>query len=180
MAFLDFEALIKATAERLGYDPAALAAQAWQESRFEPGAVSPAGAKGIVQFMPGTWAWAKTMGWIPAAAVAEDPAANLQAAVCYMRWLLDRYKGAADPQPLAFAAYNCGQGNVDKAIKASNRTDWDGVRAFLPAETQAYVPIIMGRVAYFRELMGLAAAAIPAGVLILGGLLAFFLIRRVV
>lgn len=178
MSFADFQGLIQATAARLGYDPAVLAAQAWQESRFNPYAVSPAGARGIVQFMPGTWAWAQDMGWIPRGANIEDPAMNLQAAVHFMGWLLNRYKSAADPLPLALAAYNAGPGNVDKAINATQRTDWDGIRANLPAETQGYVPVIMGRIGYFRDLIGVAAFALPTAGLVVLGLLAFIVLRR--
>lgn len=178
MSFEDFRSLIHETAQRQGYDAAALAAQAWQESRFNPMAVSKAGARGIMQFMPGTWTWAQQMGWVPKGADVHDPALNLLAGVRFMQWLLNRYKGAADPLPLALAGYNAGQGTVDKAISSAGRTDWDGIRARLPAETQAYVPLIMGRVAFYRSAFGAAKVAIPG---LAVGLLVFLgtvLLRR--
>lgn len=161
MSFETFRALIAETAGRTGYDAALLAAQAWQESRFNPVAVSPAGARGLMQFMPKTWVWAQEMGWVPKGANITDPALNLLGGVRYMQWLLNRYKGAADPLPLALAAYNAGQGTVDKAISATKRTDWDGVRTHLPGETQGYVPVILGRVAFYRSAFGVAKVAIP-------------------
>lgn len=170
MSFEAFRALIQETAQRTGYDAALLAAQAWQESRFNPMAVSKAGARGIMQFMPGTWTWAQQMGWAPKGADIHDPALNLLAGVRYMQWLLNRYKGAADPLPLALAGYNAGQGTVDKAISAAGRTDWDGIRSRMPAETQGYVPVIMGRVAFYQSAFGVAKVAIPGAAV---GLLLF-------
>ncbi|HWQ08502.1 MAG TPA: lytic transglycosylase domain-containing protein [Holophaga sp.] len=164
MAFETYRALIAELADRQGYDAAVLAAQIWQESRFNPVAVSPAGAGGIMQFMPGTWAWAQQQGWIPAGSRREDPAMCIQAGIRYMKWLLDRYKGAADPLALALAGYNAGQGNVDKAIQKAQRTDWEGLKAFLPAETQAYVPAILARVATYRAIYGATKAAVKVAI----------------
>ena len=55
MSILSFAALIKTVADRYGYDAALLAAQAQQESAGNPSAKSPAGALGLMQFMPATW-----------------------------------------------------------------------------------------------------------------------------
>jgi len=178
MAFETYRTLIAELADRQGYDAAILAAQAWQESRFWPGAVSPAGASGIMQFMPATWAWAIQSGWIPAGSRREDPAMSLQAGIRYMKWLLNRYKGAEDPLPLALAGYNAGQGNVDKAIQKAQRTDWAGIRAYLPAETQAYVPAILARVSTYRTVYGAAKATVPALAVGLLALLFALLLRR--
>lgn len=180
MSFADFQGIIRSTAARLGYDAAVLAAQAWQESRFNPDAVSPAGARGLMQFMPSTWAWAQGMGWVPSGAYIGDPVLSLQGGVRYMRWLLDRYRSAATPLPLALAAYNAGQGTVDKAMQASRRTDWEGVQGHLPAETRAYVPAILGRVPFYRAIYGAAKVAIPGLAVGLLGFFGFLVFTRLV
>lgn len=178
MAFLDVKDQIRDRATAQGYDAALLAAQVAQESAFNPEASSKAGARGLMQFMPQTWAWAVTMGWIPQGVPVTDPRWSLQAGVSYMRWLLNRYKGHASPVELALAAYNAGQGTVDKAIKATNRSDWEGVRGALPTESQDYVPKILGRVPYYRAIFGAAAVAIPGLAVGLGAFLLVFLYRR--
>lgn len=178
MAFETYRALIAELAAARGYDAAVLAAQIWQESRFNPMAVSPAGARGLMQFMPKTWEWARTMGWVPRGANINDPGLNIQAGIRYMQWLLTRYRAATHPLQLALAGYNCGQGNVDKAISSSGRSDWDGVKPFLPAETRDYVPKIMNRIATYRAVYGAAKAALPGVAIGLIAILVTLLLRR--
>lgn len=169
MAFLELKSLIEQVAKRYGYDPALLAGQAWQESRFNPTARSKAGAMGLMQFMPGTWAdWGRGMN-------PDDPAASADAGVRYMRHLLTYYAKAAEPVSVALAAYNWGMGNVDKAIQKSGRTDWQGLAPFLPDETRAYVPLILNRAAFYKAafITGIAGPAVA-----LLGLLVFLIARR--
>jgi soluble lytic murein transglycosylase-like protein len=174
MAFTDVQPLILATAQAHGYDPALLAAQAHQESRFNPSAVSPVGARGLMQFMPATWA-----DWGQGRAI-EDPAASLDAGARYMSFLISRYKGLGSVHPvqLALAAYNWGMGHVDRVMKTANRSDWDGVVAYLPAETQSYVPSILGRLPMYRAAFGAAARALPGVVVGVLALLVFSLLRN--
>ena len=105
-------------------DPVLLAAMARTESSFQPGAVSPAGAQGLMQLMPGT---ARGLG------VADpfDPAQAVDGAARLMRDLIDRF-GRVDH---ALAGYNAGPGAVLR---------YDGVPPY--AETQGYVAKILALV----------------------------------
>lgn len=173
MSFLDFKPLIASIAAGHSYDAALLAAQAHTESAFNPSARSGAGAMGLMQFMPATWAeWG--LGKDP-----FDPAASLDAGVRYMRSLLSRYAGAAEPVALALAAYNVGMGNVDKAIKASGRTDWAGIVSYLPKETQDYVPKILDRAAFYKTVFVAGAVGLGGAGIALLAFLAFVVLRRV-
>jgi hypothetical protein len=97
----------------------------WQESRFHASAVSPAGAQGVAQFMPGT---AAERG-------LADPFDPEQAIPHAARLLADLAKTFGN-LGLAAAAYNGGPGRV---------TNWLQGRGGLPAETRNYVAIITGR-----------------------------------
>jgi hypothetical protein len=97
----------------------------WQESRFDSGAVSPAGAQGIAQFMPQTAA-------IRGLANAFEPLQALRESASYLRELRTTFRGSLG---LAAAAYNAGPAQVE-AWLAGHRS--------LPFETQAYVRIVTG------------------------------------
>jgi len=101
-----------------------LARLIWQESKFNPQAVSPAGAQGIAQFMPKT---ATGRGL----ADPFEPAAALHESAEFLRELRDRFGNLG----LAAAAYNAGPKRVQ---------DWLAKRSVLPRETQQYVHIITG------------------------------------
>ncbi|KQV63237.1 hypothetical protein ASC64_16605 [Nocardioides sp. Root122] len=106
-----------------GLDPALLVAVAQQESGFDPQAVSPAGAQGLMQLMPGT---AQGLG----VTNPFDPGQAIGGAA----QLLDSLIGRFGSTPLALAAYNAGPGAVLR---------YDGVPPY--PETQAYVTSIMSR-----------------------------------
>ena len=129
-----------------------LKAQIKAESAFNPDAVSPVGAMGLCQFMPGTWKeWEDgTPGIQPVQVGAKlidprDPEDAIQAQAFYMRWLLDLFAG--DEQK-TLAAYNWGPTNVRKAVQAKG-AEWSSL---LPDETQKYVARIQQ---YKREYKGL-------------------------
>lgn len=115
-----------------GFDPAAIAAEEgidpnlllrmmFQESRGRANAVSPKGARGLMQLMPGT---AEMLGVNP-----DDPEQNVRGGARYMRMMLEEFGTV----PLALAAYNAGPGNVRK---------YQGVPPF--EETRNYVATITG------------------------------------
>jgi membrane-bound lytic murein transglycosylase D len=122
------------------YDmPEELKAMAIIESALNPLAVSRAGAKGMWQFMYQT---AKMYGLHIDSFVDErlDPVKSADAAA---RYLQDAYEIFGDWN-LAIASYNCGAGNVNKAIRRSgSRAFWD-IWPFLPRETRGYVPAFVG------------------------------------
>ena len=99
-----YEPLIRQHASQRGVRPDLVRAVIQVESAFNPRAVSPKGAMGLMQLMPAT---AKQFGVID----AFNPAENIRAGVSYLRQLLDRYD---HDEQLALAAYNAGPGAVDK------------------------------------------------------------------
>lgn len=110
------------------------------ESALNPTAVSPAGATGIWQFMHGT---GKLYGLEVTSYVDDrrDPYKATEAAARHFR---DLYNIFGD-WGLAISAYNCGAGNVRKAIQRSGgKTDFWSVSPYLPRETQNYFPAFIG------------------------------------
>ncbi|MPZ57019.1 MAG: transglycosylase SLT domain-containing protein [Rhizobiales bacterium] len=99
----------------------------WQESRFDPRAISPVGAQGMAQFMPAT---AAAMGL----GNPFDPLQALQFSARLLRELLGQFGNLG----LAAAAYNAGPKRID---------DWLARRGELPAETRNYVESITGHAA---------------------------------
>jgi hypothetical protein len=97
----------------------------WQESRFDPAAVSPAGAQGVAQFMPATASWRGLANpFDPVEAIAKSAK------------LLHDLRHEFGNLGLAAAAYNAGPGRV---------RDWLAGRRGLPGETRAYVSIVTGQ-----------------------------------
>ena len=96
--------LIRTHSERLGIDPYLVFLVIEKESRFHPRAVSPKGAMGLMQLMPGT---ARRLG----VRKPFDPAENIRAGTQYMRELMTMFGGKVD---LVLASYNAGEGAVLK------------------------------------------------------------------
>jgi soluble lytic murein transglycosylase-like protein len=119
-----YEPLIRQHAGQRGVRPELVRAVIQVESAFNPRAVSPKGAMGLMQLMPAT---AKQFGVID----PFNPAENIRAGVSYLRQLLDRY---GHDEQLALAAYNAGPGAVDKY----------GSKVPPYKETQNYVQKITG------------------------------------
>ncbi len=116
--------LIALHADQNGLPRDFLARLIWKESRFNPNAVSPKGAQGIAQFMPGT---AEMRGL----ADPFDMAQAIPASAAYLAELEGRFGNLG----LAAAAYNSGEGRVSR---------WLSSGGFLPIETENYVLGILG------------------------------------
>jgi len=125
------EPLIQDVSARHGLDPALLRAIAHVESQFDSRAVSPAGARGLMQLMPAT---ARRYGTTDRA----DPAQNLDAGARYFKDLLNQYAGNL---ALALAAYNSGESNVERHARR--------VPPF--RETMLYVPEVLTRYESYRQ-----------------------------
>lgn len=115
---------IQVAATRFGIDRNLVDAVAWQESRYNPRALSTAGAMGVMQLMPGT---ARQLG----VRNPHDVEQNVVGGTAYLRQQLERF---GNNVPLALAAYNAGPGAVIK---------YGGIPPY--RETQDYVRQIMQR-----------------------------------
>jgi hypothetical protein len=118
-----------------------VAAVAWRESRFDPAAVSPKGARGVMQLMPET---ARRLG-----VDAGDPVANIDGGADYLARMIRRFDGDLTK---ALAAYNAGPEAVER---------YRGVPPY--AETNAYVRAVLDRV------NRLGGASITSGPGVAGG-----------
>jgi soluble lytic murein transglycosylase-like protein len=115
---------IQIAATRFGVDRNLVDAVAWQESRYNPRALSTAGAVGVMQLMPGT---ARQLG----VRNPHDVEQNVVGGTAYLRQQLERF---GNNVPLALAAYNAGPGAVIK---------YGGIPPY--RETQNYVRQIIQR-----------------------------------
>ena len=118
---------VEAAAARFDLPVALIEAVIEAESGGRPRAVSSAGAMGLMQLMPGTWA--QLRGRLALGADPFDPADNILAGAAYLKDLRDRY-GAIG----ALAAYNAGPGRYEASLAGRP----------LPLETRRYVDRITG------------------------------------
>jgi cell wall-associated NlpC family hydrolase len=127
LAGVPYADLFTRAGSRHGVDPALLAAVAQQESGFDASAVSPAGAQGLMQFMPAT---ARGLGVDP-----FDPASAVDGAARYLAELTEQF-GSTE---LGLAAYNAGPGTVSR---------YGGIPPY--AETQDYVRTVTSKAEAYR------------------------------
>ncbi|CAB1074724.1 Soluble lytic murein transglycosylase (EC [Olavius algarvensis Delta 1 endosymbiont] len=127
-----YSRFIKAAAHKHGFDWHLIAAQIYQESRFNPRAKSRAGARGMMQILPRT---ARSLGVKDSYNAVE----NINAGVRYLKRLYDNYSSIAgsDRMMLALAAYNAGRGHVEDARrlaaqKGLDPNSWDSLKKTLP------------------------------------------------
>ena len=112
------------------------------ESTWKPTALSWAAASGLWQFIPGT---GSRFGLQRTAYVDERNSFDeaTRASARYLKFLADRYNGNWE---LAMAAYNSGEGNVDRAVKRSGVMNFWSSYQYLPQETRNYVPNILATI----------------------------------
>jgi soluble lytic murein transglycosylase-like protein len=125
------DSYVTEAAKRNGLDPLLIYSVMHQESSFKSGAISPKGARGLMQLMPGTAARFGVTNIF-------DPKQNIEGGSRYMKFLLDRFDGDLS---LALAGYNAGEGAVEKY----------GWRIPPYAETQEYVRRISRRYSILRD-----------------------------
>lgn len=104
------------------------------ESSFNPSARSPVGAVGLYQLMPATAEWLGLK--LKPADERVDPSKNGEAAARYLRYLYKKFKN----WELTLAAYNAGEGRVQRLIDKHKTRHFDRLSPHMPAETQMYVP----------------------------------------
>ena len=125
--------------QAIGLDPKIAIRQLYAESAFNPNVMSckktsTAGAKGIAQFMPGTW---------PSYGGGGDPcniSDSLKAYVKFMKVLINRFPGRID---LAIAAYNSGPNKTAYAKALKNKTPFTELKGVIPAESYKYASSIL-------------------------------------
>jgi membrane-bound lytic murein transglycosylase MltF len=144
--------IIKRYAGQYEFDWLIIAAQAYQESRFDQSKRSPAGAVGVMQVLPSTAA-DKAVG-IPDVSTLEN---NIHAGVKYLNWLRQTYFSNEMISPLdrvlfSFAAYNAGPGNMKRARRHAKKLGFDPNRWFGNVEIGMYRAVSGEPASYVRNI----------------------------
>jgi membrane-bound lytic murein transglycosylase MltF len=144
--------VIKQYASQYEFDWLIIAAQAYQESRFDQTKRSPAGAIGVMQLLPSTAA--DTAVGIPDISKLEN---NIHAGVKYLHWLRETYYSDPAISPLdrvlfSFAAYNAGPGNMKRARNRARRLGFDPNRWFGNVEIGMYRAVSGEPASYVRNI----------------------------
>lgn len=117
-----FDAVIRKESERIGWDWRLFASVVYQESRFNPDAVSWAGAFGLMQLMPVT---AKSYG----ITIDSSPQEQIRAGASFIKWLDDRFKDVIDDPDerikFVLASYNIGLGHIQDARRLAAQYESD-------------------------------------------------------
>ena len=151
---LRYDRELRLAAQEEGVDPALVAALILQESSFDAGALSRAGARGLMQVMPATGrtiARAKGLRFRRAALV--DPETSLDFGTHYLRQMSERFSGAAEK---VLAAYNAGPHRVDAwTARRGELTPEEFTESIPFSETRTYVMIVLANREQYRRLYGL-------------------------
>jgi soluble lytic murein transglycosylase len=154
---LRHEDIIRQQAADKDLDPALIAAVIYAESRFRDGQRSKAGAEGLMQITPATAheIARKSGGTEFVTGDLATAQVNISYGAWYLRYLMGRYAGN---RTFALAAYNAGEGNVDRWIDRARQRDVDLTIAAIPfSETRTYVQRVLDareeyRTSYASEL----------------------------
>jgi soluble lytic murein transglycosylase len=147
---LRHEDIIRQQAHEKHLDPALVAAVIYTESRFRD-QTSHAGAKGLMQLTPDTAKFVERLSGGSTFQVSDlsTPQVNIAYGTYYLRYLLDRY---GDNEALALAAYNGGEGNVDRWVDAARRQGRAlSIDAIPFGETRAYVRAVQRAKGQYRD-----------------------------
>ena len=138
---LHYDAIVREQARAKGVDPALLAAVIYQESKFESDARSRSGAVGLMQLQPETAKGIalRTGGTSFRVDDLENPAINIRYGSWYLQHLFSKY----GDERLVLAAYNAGQGNVDRWLEQGEGIGFP--------ETRAYVEKVVSLKRIYRE-----------------------------
>jgi soluble lytic murein transglycosylase len=148
---LRHEDIIRQQARAKGLDPALIAGVIYAESHFIDGRTSSAGAKGLMQLTPATAEYIAQKSGGTAFRVSDlgTPQVNISYGAFYLRYLMSHYDGDV---PLVLAAYNAGEGNVDKWVaqaKAQHKSL--DVSAIPFGETRGYVTKVLDARRQYRK-----------------------------
>lgn len=175
-----YDSLIQYYAQKYGLDWCRIKRQIEAESSFNPAAVSPAGARGLAQWMPASWREWDDEDGIPALDDPHNPEEAIEAMCKYMAFLYGRFGEIPEPDEryrFALASYNAGRGNINKALalareacgqpasyaawEAAGRPSgewqqWDFASRFLSRVTGRHA---QETIAYVRRIMGESSTA---------------------
>jgi soluble lytic murein transglycosylase len=151
---LRYDREVRLAAQDEGVDPALVAALILQESSFDAGALSRAGARGLMQVMPATGrSIARAKGKRFRRAALHDPETSLDFGTHYLRQMSQRYSGAAEK---VLAAYNAGPHRVDAWTALRGELNPEEFIESIPFnETRNYVMIVLANREQYRRLYGL-------------------------
>ena len=147
---LRHDGVIRQQAADKGLDPALIAVVIYAESRFREGQTSTAGAQGLMQVTPATARdiARKSGGTNFQVEDLDDPDVNIAYGAYHLRYLLGRY---GTNETFAIAAYNAGEGNVDRWIADARREGRDLEIAAIPfPETRAYARQVLDAQRQYR------------------------------
>ena len=152
---LKYESAINRDARLNGLDPALVAAVVWRESDYDPNAVSPKGAVGLMQVLPSTARFIESQEDPPPGRAVDirDPEVNISYGSWYLRHLIDLHDGSV---PAALAAYNAGPDNLRRwrANATSKGTELRVPEDIPFDETRAYVTDVLDAWPVYREAYG--------------------------
>jgi soluble lytic murein transglycosylase-like protein len=133
-------------------DPALAFAHALQESNFRPEAVSPAGARGLMQVMPGTARqMARSRGVTADPSDLNRPEVNMEYGQTYLEWLRDQ-PGTQGLLPRVIAAYNAGPRPISEwAVRFDQSDPLLFIESIPYWETRGYVPIVLRNYWIYEE-----------------------------
>ena len=146
---LRHEDIIRQQAHEKHLDPALVAGVIYTESRFRD-QTSRAGAKGLMQITPDTAKFIERLSGGSTFELSDlsTPQVNIAYGAYYLRYLLDRY---GDNEALALAAYNGGEGNVDRWVDAARQAEALSIDAIPFGETRAYVRSVQSAARQYRS-----------------------------